>query len=70
MRDEVSKISDPIYMNADLCIEDRKVSAVLRKKKKEYLVENEGFKCKIFRGRLICYDNLGVKVKEFLVNEE
>jgi len=70
MRYKVSKISDPIYINADLCIQDRKVNAVFRKKKKEYLVENEGFKCKIFRSRLMCYDSLGVKVKEFLVNEE
>jgi len=70
MRDKVSKISDPIYINANLCIQDRKVSAVLRKKKKKCLAENEGFKCKIFRGRLMCYDSLGVKVKEFLVNEE
>jgi len=65
---EKKKLDKPIYINADMSLQDRKANSTLQKKKKELIAENPDLRYKVMRGKIICSDKAGVKVKEYCVS--
>jgi len=49
-------------------MQDRKVNAMLRKKKKELAAVDKTTKLRIVKGRLVCTNQLGLKDREYYVN--
>ena len=67
---EKKRLADPFFLNADLNSADRQNNALLREKKKEVLAADSKLKCSIGRGRLICTNEQGVKVRNFYVKDK